>query len=395
MKHYHYSGRQGQDVMIQGWVMANDREDALLQLRSRGISPFKVHPGPGHIPLNVPVDELLVTLRELASLRRSGMAIDQSVQAVIDTTEHKILQASWSQVLQMLRAGMSLSDAFAAVPKTFPRYAVPLIRLGEANGEIAEAITIIADRLDEESLLQSEIRSAMSYPIFLLIVSVAVLFFLFTVVIPKFGSMVSDGSDTAGSSMAVLLSISFFLREYLWLIGIVVVGAGSGIFYGWKSGQIQATMWKQLQSLPGLSRIIEAWEVVQFCSSMSRLLPGGVSLLDALTLSGESLSRDEIRQQLKNCADQIRRGDTLGKALSEQQVFPKLAIQMISVGEKSAHLAVSMDEVAKLYERRMRDSIKRALSLLEPIVIVTMGLMVGGIMISLLSAIVAMNDIPI
>ena len=395
MKHFHYSGRHGQGTSVKGWVLALDRDDALSQLRSRDVHPYTVNVGPGHIPLRVPVSELLVTLRELASLRRSGMAIDQSVQAVIDTTEHKLLRQSWGEVAQMLRSGMSLSDAFAAVPDSFPRYAVPLVRLGEANGELAEAITIIADRLDEESVLQSEVRSALTYPVFLLVISSAVLLFLFTVVIPKFGSMVTNGSSEPEGSMAFLLAISSFLREYAWFwMGGLVCGLGAVVYF-WKTGQIQELLWNILQQLPGIRRVVEAWVIVQFCSSMSRLLPGGVGVLDALNLSGEALGREEVRVRLKASADRVRQGDTLGSALANEQVFPKLVIQMISVGEKSAHLSTSMKEIAALYERRMRDGIQRVLALLEPLVIVGMGVAVGGIMVSLLSAIVTMNDIPI
>lgn len=395
MRHFHYSGRQGQGSSIKGWLMAIDREDALGQLRLRGIYPYSVNLGPGHIPLKIPVGELLVTLRELASLRRSGMAIDQSLQAVVDTTENKLLRDAWSQVAQMVRSGVSLSDALGAVPDAFPRYSVPLLRLGEANGELAEAITIIADRLDEESKLQGEVRSALTYPAFLLVISTSVLLFLFTVVIPKFGSMVSDGAGGAEGSMAVLLAISSFLRDYfgIWMGGLIV-GIGSFI-YLWQAGRIQLFVWKILKKLPVIHHIVEAWEVVQFCGSMSRLLSGGVSVLDALNLSGEALGSEEIRNQLKAVSDKVRQGGTLGAGLSEGEVFPKLVIQMVSVGEKSAHLANSMKEIADLYERRMREGIQRALALLEPAVIVTMGVTVGGIMVSLLSAIVTMNDIPI
>ncbi|MCF7980436.1 MAG: type II secretion system F family protein [Pseudomonadales bacterium] len=395
MKHFHYTGYQEQGAQIQGWLMAFDREDALKQLRSRGINPFTIQPGPGYIPLRVPVDELLVSLRELASLRRSGMAIDQAVQAVIETAESKSLIQAWTQIAQMLGSGMALSDAFGAVPDAFPRYAVPLVRLGEANGELAEAVTIIADRLDEELKLKGEVRSALVYPAFLMLVSVAVVLFLFTVVVPKFGAMVTDSIDGANSSMLFLLAISAFLRDYAWVwfggFALLVLA----IYHFWRSGKIQALMWSCLRLFPGVKSVMGAWEVVQFCSSMARLLTGGVAVLDAVNLSGEALGRDEIRSSLTRTVDSVRRGETLGNALSDEKVFPKLVIQMISIGEKSAHLAGTMNEISVLYERRMRESIRRALSLLEPIVIATMGIIVGGIITSLLSAIIAMNDIPI
>ena len=195
--------------------------------------------------------------------------------------------------------------------------------------------------------------------------------------------------------MAVLLSISGILREYLWVwMGGLVAGLFAAV-YSWRTGRLQTMLWGLVQKLPGIRNIVQSWEVVQFCSSMARLLPGGVSLLDALNLSGEALGREDIRQSLKRCADQVRQGESLGAALSSREVFPKLVVQMITVGEKSAHLSSSMEEISELYERRMRDGIQRMLAVLEPAVIVVMGVAVGGIMVSLLSAIVTMNDIPL
>ena len=162
MKHYHYTGNGDQGAQLQGWLMAASREDAIAQLRSRGVHPYVVKSGPGHVPLKVDEDELLVSLQELASLRRSGMAIDEAVAAVVDTAESKPLVRAWQQVHQMVRAGSSLSDGFASVPNAFPGYSVPLIKLGEANGELAEAIALVANRFEEESTLRSEVRAALT-----------------------------------------------------------------------------------------------------------------------------------------------------------------------------------------------------------------------------------------
>lgn len=395
MKHFHFSGSGDQGLQLQGWLMASDRQDAITQLRNRGVHPFSVKPGPGHIPLKVAEDELLVSMRELASLRRSGMAIDEAVAAVIETAESKPLIKAWQQVVQMVRSGSSLSDAFASVPDAFPAYSVPLIKLGEANGELAEAITIVANRLEEESTLKGEVRAALAYPAFLLVVSFAVVLFLFVSVVPNFGSMVADSPEDIGGSMRVLLGVSSILIDYSWLwIGVfiaLVVVAG----YLWREGRIQAIAWALLRKLPGVTSVIEAWEVVQFCNSMARLLAGRVSVLDAIRLSGESLGRDDLRQGLSRTCDLVRQGESLGSALATAKIFPKLVVQMISVGEKSAHLSDAMDEISKLYTRRMRESIRKALSILEPAVIAFMGIMVGGIITSLLTAIMSMNDIPL
>lgn len=395
MKYFHYSGSGDQGVHLQGWLMASDREDAIAQLRGRGIHPFSIKPGPGHIALKVDEDELLVSMRELASLRRSGMAIDDAAQAIVETSENKPLIKAWRKVVQMVRSGASLSDSFAAVPDAFPSYSVHLIKLGEANGELAEAITIVANRLEEESSLKSEVRAALAYPAFLLVVSLAVVLFLFVSVVPNFGSMVADTPEELGGSMRVLLGIASILTDYFWLwltVFILFVGL---IVYFWREGRIQSYLWNACRRVPGVTSVVEAWEVVQFCNSMARLLGGRVSILDSVRLSAETIGRDELRRGLFHSCDLVRQGETLGSALSEAKIFPKLVAQMIAVGEKSSHLADAMNEISVLYTRRMRENIRKALSILEPAVIALMGVVVGGIITSLLTAIMSMNDIPL
>ena len=395
MRHFHFSGSGDQGVQVDGWLMADDRDDAIGQLRSRGIHPYLVKPGPGHITLKVDIDELLVTMRELASLRRSGMAIDEAVSAVINTTESKPLLRAWNQVHQMVRGGSSLSDAFASVPNAFPAYSVPLVKLGEANGELAEAVALVANRLEEESTLKGEVRAALTYPVFLVVISFAVVLFMLISVVPQFGEIVADSPDDVGGSMRFLLAVSGFLTEYAyaWLgMGLVLAG---WMTYLWREGKIQAVSWNVFKRFPGVKNVVEAWEVVQFSNSMSHLLAGRVGVLEAVQLSGESLANEALQERLAKSCDLIRQGESLGSALAKIQLFPKLVVQMITVGEQSAHLANAMEEISQLYTRRMRESIRRSLSVLEPAVIAFMGVVVGGIIISLLSAIISVNDIPL
>ena len=395
MKYFHYTGRRGNGLTVQGWLLAENRDDALSTLRGWQVQPLLVKPGPGHIPLRVPEEELLATLRELASLRGSGMPLDQAVDAVVHSTEHRGLLRAWRQVSQMLRSGLSLSDAMASAPDAFPRYAVPLVRVGEANGELRSALVSVAERLEEEMNLSAEIKTALTYPAFLLVISAAVLIFLFLVVIPKFGSMIGDMGQGAPTAIGALVSVADVMREYLWLWGgglIVLILWGA---QAWRSGGLQAWLWSWMQRMPGVRGVLQAWEIVQFCGSMRRLLPEGVGILEAVQLSSETLGRDDMLRRLQAAADRMRQGESLAAALESQQAFPPLVTQMIAVGEEAASLPDAMREITRLYERRMREGIRRFLSLLEPMVIVTMGMLVGGIMVALLSAIMSMNDLPI
>jgi len=394
MDYFHYTGRRENGLNIRGWLMAEDREAAVAILRKRQIQPMQVHQAAGRMSTKAPLEDVLASLRELSSLRGSGMALDAAVDAVGKTAEHKLLIQAYREVAQAIRSGLSLSDAFASVPQVFPRYAVPMVRLGEANGKLQMALNAVADRMEEELQLMNEVRSALTYPAFLLVISVSVLIFLFLVVIPKFGSMVGDMGNGASSSITTLIAISSFMQNYFWLWGSALLAGFVYLVYLQQQGSLQEHVWSIVQRIPGVKGLVDAWEIVQFCSSMRRLLSQGVGILESLHLTAETLSRPSVSKKLMAAASSMRRGETLAHAMAEQKLFTPLLLQMISVGEQAANLPESLKETGKMYERRLREGIRRALSLLEPAVIVTLGLMVGGIMVSLLSGIMSMNDLP-
>jgi len=296
VKYYHYAGNRENGLSVQGWLLADDRENAITILRQRQVQPLYVKEAPGQIPLKVPTEELLASLRELASLRGSGMALDKSIEAIANTVEHRILKRAWQQALQSIRTGLSLSDALAASPEAFPRYAVPMVKLGEANGELKSVLYAVADRLEEEISLQNEVKTALTYPVFLLVISIVVLLFLFLVIIPQFGAMTEGLSSGA---MYRLVSIANILRDTFWLWGTLVMIVGVMAVNAYKTGALQVRLWTILQRIPGIKKLLEAWEIVQFTGSMSRLISQKVVILEALKLSAETLGRDEIKRQLK------------------------------------------------------------------------------------------------
>ena len=395
MLYFHYAGLRDNGLSIRGWLMAEDRDAAVAELRKRQIQPLQVRQGPGQIPLKAPVEEVLASFCELASLRGSGMPLDQAVDAVAKTTEQRVLRQAWQEVAQSIRSGLSLSESLASVPQAFPRYAVPMVRLGEANGELRTALNVVADRMEEELQLHNEVKSALTYPAFLIVISVAVLLFLFLVVIPKFGGMVGDMGGQAPASIVALIAVSEWIQAYFWLWGALLAGAVVMLWHLQQQGILQEKIWRLLQALPGIKGLMDAWEIVQFASGMRRLLSQGVGVLESLHLTAETLSRQDVSRKMIQAAGEMRRGKTLAASLEEKQLFSPMVLQMVAVGEASASLPESLEEVGKLYERRLREGIRRALSLLEPAVIVTLGVLVGGIMVSLLSGIMSMNDLPI
>ncbi len=393
MKYYHYKGVRNNGLTVKGWVLAEDRPEALKQLSERGIKPFTVQAGQGNIALTVPIRDLLASLHELSSLRNSGMPLERAIAMIAESLENGHIQASWKELGNMVRSGMSLSEAMLSLPDTFPRFVAHLVKIGEANGQLSSALNSAAERLDEELKLRTEVRTALTYPAFLIVISIVVVLFLFLMVIPNFAAMVGDMGARSSMSLQVLIAISFWLRDYIWFWTTGSIALGFLIRSLQKQGKFP--IWGLIQKISGIKQLVLAWETVQFCGSMQRLLKQGVKLLEAVNLSAEALGRDEVRDKLILVSKTIQQGGTLGAALREQNLFTPLAQRMIETGEAAANLPDSMAEIARLYQRTLQEGMRRALSLLEPMVIAVMGFLVGGIMVSLMSAIMSINDLPL
>jgi len=393
VNYFHYKGKRNNDLAIKGWIMAESRLQAVEILQKRGIQLYTVQEATGKIVLKVSTNELLTAFYELASLRNSGMPLDQSLSILADSIQAGNLKTAWTEMVLMVRSGMSLSEAMLSLPDAFPRYTAHLIKIGEANGELGSALIIASERLNEELKLRNEIRTALTYPIFLIVVSIAVLIFLFLTVIPSFSGMVAGMGDEVSFSLKFLVTTSQLMQEYLPIWASVLVG---GIFYvAYLYDQGKLNIWQMAQKLSFMKPLVEAWEAVQFCSSMQRLLQQGVKLLEAITLSAETLGREELRDRLQKVKESVQQGQTLGASLKQQDLFTPLVVRMITTGEAAANLPNTLQEITRLYQRNLDEGIKRFLSILEPMIIFSMGIMVGGIMVSLMSAIISINDIPI
>ena len=394
MKFYQYIGRNQSGSTVEGWLSAESEPKAKERLQSKKIQPLVIRKGVRRIPLKIDRESLLTSMRELASLRKSGMGLDKAVQAIADLSEEKVLKHAWEQVYEMLHSGFSLSEAVDGLPFVFPRYVPSMIRLGEANGNLPDALYNIAERIEKEAELTGEIRSALTYPAFLIVFSVVILMFLFSFVLPNFESMV-DSSNSEGSALASLLSVAAFFNQNILYISIAAIFSIGLFIWSFQQGLIQDRLYKLATKLPVTRSIIMYWDIIEFSTSMSRLLTAGVDLLEGARLSADGLSQDHLRRRLADTIKGIKRGESFANSLREKQVFPHLVIQMIAVGETGATLPESFREIAVLYERRLKNSLQRAITLLEPSVIVVMGGLIGSIMVILISGIISVNDISI
>ncbi|MCE0558537.1 MULTISPECIES: type II secretion system F family protein [unclassified Motilimonas] len=389
--YFEYVARQKDTSLIDGWVQAKSKAHAQQVLDDRGLNVLVIKRGLSRIPLTVSREALLTALRELASLRSSGMPLDKAVSSLSKVAESKVLRKAWTMVLASLENGLSLSDAMETLPHVFPQYVPPMLRLGEANGDLPNALYSVAERVEREENLLSEMRSALTYPAFLLFISFAIMLFLFSYVLPNFKSMVEGGGgDTA---LASLIAVSDWVNNNFDFIILSLFISIALLWYAHHRGALQAKLFSLLAVLPITKRLLLAWDIVQFSSSMQRLLDSGVELVRGVELSAESLASASLKKRLDDAVVMVKQGSSLSTAMAQLKVFPDMVLQMINTGESGANLGQSFGEINTLYERRLKLGLHRVITLLEPAVIVIMGGLIGSIMVVIISGIISVNEI--
>ena len=287
-----------------------------------------------------------------------------------------------------------MSDALAKYPKVFSTFYINMVKAGEAGGILEDVLKRLSLFLESSQDLKDYIKSAMVYPVFLVMVGGVSIIILLTFVLPKFSIIFSDMGQAIPSSTRFLLWFSDVLRIYWWLI----LGGLAAVFYFLKryvntpAGRLKMDYYR-LHS-PVIGELTEKIEVARFARTLGTLTRSGVPILRALNLVKDIITNQVIANTMGDISERVKEGERLSRPLSDVRVFPPLAIQMITVGEETGRLDEMLIRVAENYETIVKNMVKRLISFLEPAMILFMGIMVGFIVISMLMAIFSMNEMP-
>ncbi len=338
-------------------------------------------------------DVMMFTL-DLHALLQAGLPVDKALSLLINVAEKDKFKEVISAILKSVQGGNSLSEALAMYPKIFPVLYSNMVKAGETGGVLPVVLERLGTFLENSQDLKDYIKSAMVYPLFLVFVGGISIIIMLAFVVPKFAIIFSDLGQAMPFSTQLLLSISHGLRDYWWLI-IAVIGA---IIYLSKkyvqtpAGRLKTDRMKV--NAPVVGTLVKSVEAARFTRTLGTLINSGVPILHALRLVQEIITNQLIAGELETVYHRVKEGDNLSGPLLQADVFPPLAVQMISVGEQTGKLDAMLLRVAENYEKTVRNMIKRFVSLLEPVMILAMGLMVGFIVISMLLAVFSMNEVP-
>jgi len=338
--------------------------------------------------------DLTLFSRQLSNLVKGGLPLLRSFNALIDHTENLRLRRVLIQVRDDIHAGSSLWEAMAKHHKVFPGYYVHMIRAGEASGELPAILQWLADLLETDQQKRTQIRSALAYPKLLLGVGLVAVFFLVTFLIPRFVTLFAELGQSLPLPTVVVLAVSGFLAHWWWLliVGILALWAGGRLWTSTPRGRL---IWDNLRlRIPIFSRLSMKIAVARFARMLSILLRGGVPILTALEVVRDVIGNEVLAQDVDAAREKVREGAGLATHFRESGLFPALLTNMIAVGEESAELESALMTVAETYDVEVETSVKALISMLEPTIIITLAVIFGFIIVSMLLPVFQMNLFP-
>lgn len=398
-----YKAVNTEGLVQEGTREAKDEAAVVAFLQAEGLIPVKVsQPGLKSAYLfsfqkdkdGLTQKEVSLFTKELATLLQAGLPLDRSLVVLMDLIEedskiHELIK----NVLQQVKGGANLADALESESSAFSRFYINMLRAGEAGGSVDIVLGQLSEYLEKSKELKDTVSTAMIYPIILVVMAVGSVFLLLTFVVPQFTEMFESAGKELPLSTQIVVGAAEFLQSYWWVLFIL----GTGIFYTLRYemsvGPRKARWDKAILSIPMLGEIIRNMSTTNFTRTLGTLLTNGVPILTALGIVKGTISNLVLVQAISEAEENLKQGKDMSSALIESGQFPKMATQMIKMGEETGKMEEMLERTANTYDKQLKITIERMLAMMEPILIVTLGLMIAGIIISILSAILSVNDL--
>src|SRR5512145_1406528 len=336
--------------------------------------------------------DLAIMTRQFAVLVGAGIPLVESLAALVEQIDHEKLKRIISDVRQRVNEGSSLADALAAHPKVFTTLFVNMVRAGETSGALDVVLFRLADFTESQARLRSKIFGTLAYPAFMLVIGSGVLGVLFAVVIPKIVKIFDDSKVALPWYTRALIGFTHLVSNWWWAMLIGAVAAGWG-FFRWRATKEGRAAWdRRVLTIPIFGRLIRIIAIGRFARTLSTLLKSGVPLLVAMDIVRNIVGNTRLAEVIEQARDAIREGESIAAPLKRSGEFPPLVHHMVSVGERSGALEEMLANVASAYEDQVETTVAALTSLLEPIMIVAMGVVVAFIVFSVLMPILQINN---
>lgn len=401
MANFYYRAVSRDGRSVDGTLEAAGLELASRQLRARGLTILSLRADEagsavgrsgGRAPSR---QDVLAMTTELAVLLRAGLPLDRSLKVLIDMASVPSMEALLRDVLKSVKDGKALSTALEPYADLFGRFYLSMVRSGEASGEMSAVLDRLVTYLEEAKANRDSVVSALVYPAILLVVAVLSVVVMLVFVVPQFEALFNDMGESLPVLTRLVIGAADFVAAWFWVL--LVAGALAGLaLRNWiRSPGGRERLHRGLLAAPIAGTIVFEFEIARFARTLGTLLGNGVPLLRALQIAIETVENVILREALGALTPAVKAGQRMSVALEETRMFTPMVIQMTRVGEESGALGTMMLELAKVFDDHVNSGVKRSLTLLEPLLILSMGALIAVIIIGILMGILSVNDLAV
>lgn len=399
---FHYTAVTNEGKRIEGVAEASTKQNLVSNLTKQGVRPLvikmesaKAGKGFSLKRNKVKLKDLVIFTRQLSTMISAGVALSRSLNTLQEQTSNPYFKKQLAGIAHDVESGISLADSLEKYPETFSPVYVNMVRAGEAGGILDDILKKLAVQQEKDAAIRTKIKSASTYPMILMIITTGAFFALTIFVIPKIGAMLKDiGGENATLPpiTMIMLGISSFIRNQWYIIFAAMAGGIYG-FRRWKHTEKGRETWdKMLLKVPVIKMVIIKVALARFARIFSSLMGAGVSVLESLDVTGKAIGNTVIQKELEEAAKAVKNGKQLSEPLANSPIFPPIISQMLAVGEETGETEKILLKVADFYEEEVDAVVDGLSSIIEPIMIVVMGSMVGLVAASVIGPISSLSQ---
>ncbi|WP_158603944.1 type II secretion system F family protein [Cryobacterium tepidiphilum] len=391
---YAYKGRDAAGKVVKGRLDAASESAATARLRSMGLTPISVTEVPEGTGLNkeisipgltkrVGLKDLAIMSRQMATMVGSGLSLLRTLNILAEQTESKALAKVLAQVRDSVEAGASISAALLNHREVFPPIMVNMVHAGETGGFLDGALESIAQNFEKEVKLRGTIKSALTYPVIVLIMSLVAVIIMLIFIVPIFADMFKGlGSELPAPTM-LLVHLS---HSMVWVVPVLAVSSiAFSIWWGKNKNteQVRRVVDPIKLKLPVFGLLMKKIAVARFARNFSNMIGAGVPILQSLKIVGETSGNWVIESALNEVSESVRQGHSISEPLLREPVFPAMVTQMIAVGEDAGSLEVMLNKIADFYDDEVQSATEQLTAMIEPLMIAFLGVVIGGMVVAL------------
>jgi len=391
--HYIFTAKDEAGSVKKGTVDALDRELAAQILQRNGLVPITVDRESAGFSFQreiqkmldrVTQKELMVLFRQLSTLIEARVPVVSSLQAIADQSENKYLQIIVKEVASDLEDGMAFSEALGRFPDVFSPLVVSMVRSGEVSGNLQKSVTFIADNIERNYLLSSRVKGALFYPGFVVAVAAIIGFIVVSFILPKLTQMIKDLGVAVPWYTKIVMGVGDFMNSYWWAVLIVIVGAiGAGFFYA--RSEDGRREWNYLQlKIPVIGTLLRYVYIARFADNLSALLSSGIPVVRALHIVSDVVGNSVYQKVILRAADEVKTGKTISSVFASSSDIPPIVSKMLLIGEETGKMNHVLDSTARFYSQEVDNITRNLTSLIEPVLIVVLGIGVGILVVSVI-----------